>query len=103
MKHHPNGSLKNIMVFPTLANYLCGARNGVVPKVLASHQCGAGANSGDDTMSDMSLFLILSLTLSGSSLVTPVFLCPQKPGVVHEELLCVCGYATSKSLFIFII
>ena len=103
MKHHPDGSLKNIMVFSTLANYLCGAIDGAVAKVLASHQCGAGANSGGDTMSETSLFFTLSLTLSGFSLVTPVFLCPQKPGMVHEEPLCVCGYATSKSLFIFII
>ena len=72
-------------------------------KVPASHRCGAGANSGDDTMSEMSLFLILSLTLSGFSLVTPVFLRPQKLGMVHKEPLCVCGYVTSKSLFIFII
>ena len=68
MKHHPNGILKNIMVFSTLANYLWGARDGAVAKVLASHQCGTGANSGVDTMSEMSLFLILSLTLSGFSL-----------------------------------
>ena len=100
MKHHPNGRLKNIIVFSTLAKYLCGALDGAVAKVPASHQCGAGANSGDDTMSEMSLFFILSLTLSGFSLVTPVFLCPQKPGMVHKEPLCVCGYATSKSLFI---
>ena len=61
MKHHPNGILKNIMVFSTLANYLWGARDGVVAKVLASPQCGTGANSGVDTMSEMSLLLILSL------------------------------------------
>lgn len=61
MKHHPNGSLKNIMVFSTLANYLLGARDGAVAKVLAFHQCGTGANSGDDTMPEMSLLLILSL------------------------------------------
>ena len=103
MKHHPNGRLKNIIVFSTLAKYLCGTQDGAVAKVPACHQCGAGANSGDDTMSEMSLFLILSLTLSGFSLVTPCFLRPQKPGMVHEEPLCVCGYATSKSLFIFII
>ena len=57
MKHHPNGILKNIMVFSTLANYLWGARDGAVAKVLASHQCGTGV----DTMSEMSLLLILSL------------------------------------------
>ena len=72
-------------------------------KVPASHRCGAVANSGDDTMSEISLFLILSLTLSGFSLVTPFFLPPQKPEMVHKEPLCVCGYVTSKSLFIFII
>ena len=49
------------MVFSTLANYLWGARDGAVAKVLASHQCGTGANSGVDTMSEMSLLLILSL------------------------------------------
>ena len=87
MKHHPNGSLKNIMVFSTSANYLCGTRDGAVAKVPASHRCGAGANSGDDTTSEMSLFLILSPTVSGFSLVTPVFLRPQKPGMVHEEPL----------------
>ena len=65
MKHHPNGRLKNIIVFSTLAKYLCGTQDGAVAKVPASHRCGAGANSGDDTMSEMSLFLILSLTLSG--------------------------------------
>ena len=54
------------------------------------------------TMSEMSLFLILSLTLSGFLWLLQFF-CPQKPGMVHEEPLCVCGYATSKSLFIFII
>ena len=91
------------MVFSTSANYLCGTRDGAVAKVPASHRCGAGANSGDDTMSEMSLFLILSLTLSGFSLATPVFLRPQKPGMVHKEPLCVRGYVTSKSLFIFII
>ena len=61
MKHHPNGSLKNIMVFSTLANHLCGARDGAVAKVLASHQCCAGANSGDYTMFEIGLFLILFL------------------------------------------
>ena len=91
MKHHPNGRLKNIIVFSTLAKYLCGTQDGAVAKVPACHQCGAGANSSDDTMSEMSLFLILSLTLSGFSLVTPFFLRPQKPGMVHEEPLCVCG------------
>ena len=77
MKHHPNGSLKNIMVFSTLANYLLGARDGAVAKVLASHQCGTGANSGDDTMSEMSLLLILSLYPEWFFSGTPVFPCPK--------------------------
>ena len=53
------------MVFSTPANYLSRAGDGAVAKVLASQQCGTGANSGVDTMSEMSLFFILSLTLSG--------------------------------------
>ena len=90
MKHHPNGILKNIMVFSTLANYLWGARDGAVAKVLASHQCGTGANSGVDTMSEMSLLLILSLYPEWFFSGTPVFLCPQKPGTVNEKPLLTC-------------
>ena len=104
MKHHPNGRLKNIIVFSTLAKYLCGTQDGAVARVPACHQCGAGANSGDDTNHVWDEFVFDSLPYpEWFSLVTPVFLCPQKPGMVHEEPLCVCGYATSKSLFIFII
>ena len=67
-------------------------------KSTASHRCDAGANSGDDTMSEMSLFLILSLTLSGFSLVTPVFLCPQKPGMV-AVLNCFCNPFINLQLY----
>ena len=103
MKHHPNGSLKNTDGIFHFGELLMRNTRWCSGKSTASHRCDASANSGDDTTSEMSLFLILSLTLSGFSLVTPCFLRPQKPGMVHEEPLCVCGYATSKSLFIFII
>ena len=72
----------------------------------ASHQCGPGSNRGVDAMCELSLLLVLSLSMRGFSPGTPVFPTPQKPifpnsdstkNQVEEEPLCGC--ATSKSLF----
>ena len=86
-----------------------GARDGAVMRALASHQCGPGSNPRVDAICGLSLLLILSFAPRGFSPGTPVFPSPQKPTFpesnstrdqVDEEPLC--GYATSKSLFIII-
>ena len=72
----------------------------------ASHHCGPGSNRGVDAMCELSLLLVLSLSLRGFSPGTLVFPTPQKAifpnsnstkNQVEEEPLCGC--ATSKSLF----
>ena len=86
-----------------------GARDGAVMRALASHQCGPGSNPRVDAIRGLSLLLILPFAPRGFSPGTPVFSSPQKPTFpesnstrdqVDEEPLC--GYATSKSLFIII-
>ena len=53
-----------------------GARDGVVVRVLASHQCDPGSNPGVDAICGLSLLLVLSLAPRGFSLGTLVFLSP---------------------------
>ena len=86
---------------------LWGARDGVVMKALASHQCGPGSDPGVDAICGLSLLLVLSFAPRGFSPGTPVFPSPQKPkfpnsnstrNQVDEEPLCGC--ATSKSLLL---
>ena len=95
-----------IVFLPSLAR---GARDGVVVRALASHQCCPGSNPGVDAISGLSLLLVLSLAPRGFSPGTPVFPSPQKPtfsnsnstrNQVDEEPLSRC--ATSKSLFIYL-
>ena len=85
-----------------------GARDGAVVRALASNQCGPGSNPGLDAICGLSLLLVLSFAPRGFSPGTPVFPSPQKPtfpnssstrNQVDEEPRC--GYATSKSLFIY--
>ena len=73
------------------------------------YQCGPGSNPGLDTICGLSLLLVLSFAPRSFSPGTPVFPSPQKPtfpnssstrNQVDEEPLC--GYATSKSLFIYL-
>ena len=88
---------------------LWGARDGVVMKALASHQCGPGSDPGVDAIFGSSLLWVISFVPRGFAPRTPVFPSPQKPtfsnsnstrNQVDEEPLCGC--ATSKSLlFIF--
>ena len=77
---------------------------------LASHQSGLGSNPGVNAIFGLSLLLVLSLAPRGFSPGTPVFPSPQKPtfpnsnstrNQVDEEPLCGC--ATCKSLFFFIL
>ena len=93
------------MFLPSLAR----ARDGVVVRALASHQCGPGSNPGVDAICGLSLLLVLSLAPRGFSPGTPVFPSPEKPtfpnsnstrNQVDEEPLSRC--ATSKSLFIYL-
>ena len=81
-----------------------GARDGVVVRALASHQCGPSSKTGVDAIYGLSLLLVLSFAPRGFSPGTPVFPSPQKPtfsnsntirNQVYEEPLCGC--ATSKS------
>ena len=69
-----------------------------------------GSNPGVDAICGLSLLLVLSLAPRGFSPGTPVFSSPQKPAFpnsnstrnqINEELLCGC--ATSKSLFIYLL
>ena len=52
------------------------SKSGAVVGALASYQCGPGSNSGVNAICGLSLLLVLSLDLKGSSLGTPVFLSP---------------------------
>ena len=52
----------------------CGAWDGAVVRVLASHQCGLGSNPGVDATCGLSLLLVLSFAPRGFSLGTLVFL-----------------------------
>ena len=79
-------------------------------RALASNQCDPGSNPGVDAICGLSLLLVLSLAPRGFSPGTPVFPSPQKPtfsnsnstrNQVDEEPLCGC--ATSKSLFIYLV
>ena len=79
-------------------------------RALASNQCDPGSNPGVDAICGLSLLLVLSLAPRGFSPGTPVFPSPQKPtfpnsnstrNQVDEEPLCGC--ATSKSLFIYLL
>ena len=81
-----------------------------VVRALASHQCGRGSNPGVDAICGLSLLLVLSFAPRGFSPGTPVFPSPQKPTFpnsnstriqVDEEPLCGC--ATCKSLFIYLL
>ena len=83
-----------------------GSKESTVVRANASHHCGPGSNRGVDAMCELSLLLVLSLSMRGFSPGTPVFPTPQKPifpnsdstkNQVEEEPLCGC--ATSKSLF----
>ena len=56
-----------------------GARDGVVVRALASHQCGPGSNPGVDAICGLSLLSLLSFAPRGFSPETPVFSSPQKP------------------------
>ena len=78
-------------------------------RALASHQCGPGSNPGVDAICELSLLLVLSFATRGFSPGSPVFPSPQKitfpnststRNQVEEELLC--GYATCKSLLIYL-
>ena len=95
-----------IVFLPSLAR---GARDGVVVRALASHQCCPGSNPGVAAICGLSLLLVLSFAPRGFSPGTPVFPSPQKPtfsnsnstrNQVDEEPLSRC--ATSKSLFIYL-
>ena len=48
-----------------------------VVRALASHQCSLGLNPSTNTISGLSLLLVLSLAPRGFSLGTPVLLSPQ--------------------------
>ena len=86
-----------------------GARDStVVFRALASYQCSPGSNLGVDTI--LGLLSVLSFAPRGFSRGTPVFPSPQKPtfsnsnstrNQVDKEPLCGC--ATSKSLFIYLL
>ena len=93
------------MFLPSLAR----ARDGVVVRALASHQCGPGSNPGVDAICGLSLLLVLCFSPRGFSPGIPVFPSPEKPtfpnsnstrNQVDEEPLSRC--ATSKSLFIYL-
>ena len=95
-----------IVFLPSLAR---GARDGVVVRALASHQCCPGSNPGVDAICGLSLLLVLCFSPRGFSLGTPVFPSPEKPtfsnsnstrNQVDEEPLSRC--ATSISLFIYL-
>jgi len=64
-----------------------GARDGVVVRVLASHQCGPGSNPGVDAICGLTLLLVLSFAPRGFSL-------GNQAGIIRRR--------TSKSLFIYI-
>ena len=58
-----------------------GSKESAVVRANASHQCGPGSNRGVDAMAmcELSLLLVLSLSLRGFSPGTQVFPTPQKP------------------------
>ena len=87
-----------------------GGKGGAVLRALASHQCCPGLNPGIIAICGLSLLLVLSFAPRGFSPGTPVFPSTQKPtfsnfystrNQVDEEPLCGC--ATCKSLFYFIL
>ena len=60
-----------------------GSKVGADLKALAFHQCDPDSNTGVQTIRELSLLLVLSLTPRGYSPVTPVFPSPQKPTFVN--------------------
>ena len=86
-------------------SYYTNARDGVVVRALASHQCGPDSNPRVDAICGLSLLLVLSFAPRGYSSGTPVFPSSQKPTFPNSNLTrnqaCeepLCGCVTSKSL-----
>ena len=95
--------LQSALAPPWGSKRWCGGESTHLP-------CDAGSNPGIDAICGLSLLLVLSLAQRGFSPGTLVFPSPQKPtfpnsnltrNQVDEEPLCGC--ATSKSLFIYLL
>ena len=79
------------------------ARDGVVVRALASHQCGPSSNPGVNAICGLSLLLVLSFALRGFSPGTPVFPCPQKRTFLNSSSThFVDVLSTNHSLFIYL-
>ena len=71
--------------------YNWGSRDGVVVRVLASHQCGTGSILGLGVICWLSLLLVLVLAPRGFSPGTPVFSSPQKPTIPNSNSIWIIG------------